>query len=68
MDPQDTAPDSWEQEDDVDSPAVDVASTFTGLNVNAPEFVPTFLQGGPSVPDGKFMWQRKKTQTRHFSK
>lgn len=69
MDPQDTAPDSWEQEDDVEATAVDVASTFAGLNVNAPEFVPTFLQGGPSVipvPDGKFMWQGKKHRLDSF--
>ncbi|XP_012694407.1 eukaryotic peptide chain release factor GTP-binding subunit ERF3A [Clupea harengus] len=51
MDPQDTAPDSWEQEDDVEAPAVDAEpqASFTGFNVNAAVFVPSFFQGGPSV-------------------
>uniref|UniRef100_W5MKW1 G1 to S phase transition 1, like n=1 Tax=Lepisosteus oculatus TaxID=7918 RepID=W5MKW1_LEPOC len=62
----DTAPDSWEQEDDVEAPAEEqLRAAFTGLNVNAKpfvpnvhaaEFVPAFLQTGPSdspdVADG----------------
>ncbi|XP_006637246.1 eukaryotic peptide chain release factor GTP-binding subunit ERF3A isoform X3 [Lepisosteus oculatus] len=58
MDPRDTAPDSWEQEDDVEAPAEEqLRAAFTGLNVNAKpfvpnvhaaEFVPAFLQTGPS--------------------
>uniref|UniRef100_A0A8C7VNT0 Tr-type G domain-containing protein n=2 Tax=Oncorhynchus mykiss TaxID=8022 RepID=A0A8C7VNT0_ONCMY len=63
----DAAPDSWEQEDDVEAP-VDgkLDSEFAALNVNAKpfvpninavEFVPSFFQKGPSEdPDsgGKF--------------
>lgn len=37
MDPRDTAPDSWEQEDDVDG---QLGPAFTTLNVNAKPFVP----------------------------
>ncbi|XP_028669940.1 eukaryotic peptide chain release factor GTP-binding subunit ERF3A isoform X1 [Erpetoichthys calabaricus] len=58
MDPRDTAPDSWEQEDEVEAPAdAQLQSAFTGLNVNAKpfvpnvhaaEFVPAFLQKGAS--------------------
>lgn len=67
MDPRDTAPDSWEQEDDGEA-AVDVElSAFSSLNVNAKpfvpninaaEFVPSFAQRGPTEnPDsgGKFV-------------
>lgn len=41
MDPTDTAPDSWEQEDDVEA-TLDgqLESAFTSLNVNAKPFVP----------------------------
>uniref|UniRef100_A0AAX7UP02 Tr-type G domain-containing protein n=1 Tax=Astatotilapia calliptera TaxID=8154 RepID=A0AAX7UP02_ASTCA len=41
MDPRDTAPDSWEQEDDVEA-TIDgqLESAFTTLNVNAKPFVP----------------------------
>lgn len=41
MDPRDTAPDSWEQEDDVEA-TIDgqLDSAFTALNVNAKPFVP----------------------------
>lgn len=57
MDSRDTAPDSWEQEDDVEATAeTELQSAFTGLNVNAPEFVPSFLSLGPaenSTSDGK---------------
>lgn len=67
MDPRDAAPDSWEQEDDVEVP-VDgkLDNEFAALNVNAKpfvpninavEFVPSFFQKGPSEdPDsgGKF--------------
>lgn len=59
MDPRDTAPDSWEQEDDVEA-TVDgqLDSAFTNLNVNAKpfvpnvhaaEFVPPFATRAPSV-------------------
>lgn len=48
MDLRDTAPDSWEQEDDVEATAdTELQSAFTGLNVNAPEFVPSFLSRDP---------------------
>lgn len=60
MDPRDTAPDSWElEEEDAEAPAVAAAaelpSAFAALNVNAkpfvpnvnaPVFVPSFLQAG----------------------
>lgn len=41
MDPRDTAPDSWEQEDDVEA-TIDgqLEPAFTNLNVNAKPFVP----------------------------
>lgn len=41
MEPRDTAPDSWEQEDDAEA-TVDgqLESAFTALNVNAKPFVP----------------------------
>lgn len=41
MDPRDTAPDSWEQEDDSEA-TLDgqLESAFTTLNVNAKPFVP----------------------------
>lgn len=57
MDPRDTAPDSWEQEDDGEAPVDQQLSGFTALNVNAKpfvpninaaEFVPSFAQKGPS--------------------
>lgn len=59
MDPRDTAPDSWEQEDDVEA-TVDgqLEPAFTNLNVNAKpfvpnvhaaEFVPPFAMRAPSV-------------------
>ncbi|TSK14673.1 Eukaryotic peptide chain release factor GTP-binding subunit ERF3A [Bagarius yarrelli] len=42
MDQRDSAPESWE-EDDVEAQAdTELQSAFTGLNVNAPEFVPSF--------------------------
>lgn len=67
MDPRDAAPDSWEQEDDVDA-TVDgpLQSALSDLNVNArqfvpninaAEFVPTFLVKKPSETpehDGMF--------------
>lgn len=54
MDP-DTAPDSWELEEDAEAPsaAAELPTAFAALNVNAkpfvpnpnaPVFVPTFLQ------------------------
>lgn len=59
MDPRDTAPDSWElEEEDAEAPAAAAAglpSAFAALNVNAkpfvpnvnaPVFVPSFLQTG----------------------
>lgn len=56
MDPRDTAPDSWELEDDTEATATaaGLPSAFAALNVNAkpfvpninaPVFVPSFLQG-----------------------
>lgn len=41
MDPRDTAPDSWEQEDDVEA-TIDgkLEEAFTAFNVNAKPFVP----------------------------
>lgn len=41
MDPRDTAPDSWEQEDDVEA-TIDgqLDSALNALNVNAKPFVP----------------------------
>lgn len=41
MDPRDTAPDSWEQEDDVEA-TIDgqLEPALTSLNVNAKPFVP----------------------------
>uniref|UniRef100_A0A8C9RP47 G1 to S phase transition 1 n=1 Tax=Scleropages formosus TaxID=113540 RepID=A0A8C9RP47_SCLFO len=63
MDSTDTAPDSWEQEDDVEAPAdAQLQSAFTALNVNAkpfvpnvnaPEFVPAFFQRGSSEESGR---------------
>uniref|UniRef100_A0AAY4C1Q1 Tr-type G domain-containing protein n=1 Tax=Denticeps clupeoides TaxID=299321 RepID=A0AAY4C1Q1_9TELE len=53
----DTAPDSWEQEDDVEAPVDVQLSGFTSLNVNAKpfvpnvnaaEFVPAFSSKGPA--------------------
>lgn len=57
MDPRDTAPDSWELEEDAEAPAAAAAAglptAFAALNVNAkpfvpnvnaPVFVPSFLQ------------------------
>lgn len=55
MDSRDTAPDSWELEEDGEAPApaAELPTAFAGLNVNAkpfvpnvnaPEFVPSFLQ------------------------
>lgn len=57
MDPRDTAPDSWELEEDAEAPAAaaGLPTAFAALNVNAkpfvpninaPVFVPSFLQGG----------------------
>lgn len=53
MDPRDTAPDSWEQEDDVEATidgqldpalmALNVNAKPFVPNVNAAEFVPTFV-------------------------
>lgn len=55
MDPRDTAPDSWELEEDAEAPAAaaGLPTAFAALNVNAkpfvpnvnaPVFVPSFLQ------------------------
>lgn len=55
MDPTDTAPDSWELEEDAEAPAAaaGLPTAFAALNVNAkpfvpnvnaPVFVPSFLQ------------------------
>uniref|UniRef100_A0A4W5JEE7 G1 to S phase transition 1 n=1 Tax=Hucho hucho TaxID=62062 RepID=A0A4W5JEE7_9TELE len=58
MDPRDTAPDSWEQEEDVKArDAAGLHSALAALNVNAKPFipnvdaavfVPTFLQSSPT--------------------
>ncbi|XP_029626013.1 eukaryotic peptide chain release factor GTP-binding subunit ERF3A [Salmo trutta] len=58
MDPRDAAPDSWEQEDDVEVPvdgkldnefaAINVNAKPFVPNINAVEFVPSFFQKGPS--------------------
>ncbi|XP_014035139.1 eukaryotic peptide chain release factor GTP-binding subunit ERF3A [Salmo salar] len=58
MDPRDTAPDSWEQEEDVKArAAAGLQSALAALNVNAKPFipnvdaavfVPTFLQSSPT--------------------
>nr|XP_057917564.1 eukaryotic peptide chain release factor GTP-binding subunit ERF3A [Doryrhamphus excisus] len=42
MDPKDTAPDSWELEEDAEAPATasDLPGAFAALNVNAKPFVP----------------------------
>jgi len=58
MDPRDAAPDSWEQEDDVDATADGpLQSALSDLNVNgiqfvpninAAEFVPAFVVKKPS--------------------
>lgn len=69
MDPGDTAPDSWEQEEDAEAPALaeELPVTFAALNVNAkpfvpnvnaPVFVPSFLQSSPvemPASDGRSM-------------
>lgn len=58
MDPRDTAPDSWEQEEDVKARATaGLQSALAALSVNAKPFipnvdaavfVPTFLQSSPT--------------------
>lgn len=67
MDPSDTAPDSWELEEDAEAPAAaaGLPTAFAALNVNAkpfvpnvnaPVFVPSFLQSGAaetSPSDGR---------------
>lgn len=52
MDQRDSAPESWEEEDDVEAQAdTELQSAFTGLNVNAPEFVPSFVpRASPQSP------------------
>ncbi|RCU36990.1 hypothetical protein DVA76_18040 [Acinetobacter baumannii] len=64
MDPRDTAPDSWELEEDAEAPAAaaGLPAAFAALNVNAkpfvpnvnaPVFVPSFLAAAePPAPDG----------------
>lgn len=67
MDTRDTAPDSWELEEDAEAPAAAAAglpSAFAALNVNAkpfvpnvnaPVFVPSFLQASAAetpAPEG----------------
>uniref|UniRef100_A0A672H012 G1 to S phase transition 1 n=1 Tax=Salarias fasciatus TaxID=181472 RepID=A0A672H012_SALFA len=68
MDPRDTAPDSWELEEDAEAPAAaaGLPAAFAALNVNAkpfvpnvnaPVFVPSFLQASAAeipAPDGEF--------------
>jgi len=78
MDPRDTAPDSWELEEDAEAPTAATAelpSAFSALNVNArpfvpnvnaPAFVPSFLQAnaedeppsaGGWTPDRQAGWK-----------
>uniref|UniRef100_A0A8C7ZQR4 G1 to S phase transition 1 n=1 Tax=Oryzias sinensis TaxID=183150 RepID=A0A8C7ZQR4_9TELE len=66
---QDTAPDSWELEEDGEAPApaAELQTAFAGLNVNAkpfvpnvnaPEFVPSFFQASAAempASDGEFV-------------
>lgn len=65
MDPRDTAPDSWEQEEDAEArAAAGLQSALAALNVNAKPFVPnvnaavfvpTFFQSSPTeipISDG----------------
>uniref|UniRef100_A0A8C4GRU3 G1 to S phase transition 1 n=1 Tax=Dicentrarchus labrax TaxID=13489 RepID=A0A8C4GRU3_DICLA len=68
MDPRDTAPDSWELEEDAEAPAAaaGLPTAFAALNVNAkpfvpnvnaPVFVPSFLQAtAMEVPASDGMW------------
>lgn len=69
MDPRDTAPDSWELEEDAEAPtaAAELPTAFAALNVNAkpfvpnvnaPVFVPSFLQTSAAekpLSDGRHM-------------
>lgn len=69
MDPRDTAPDSWELEEDAEAPgaAAGLQTAFAALNVNAKPFVPNvhaavFVPGvsqsdAPETPapDGRWM-------------
>uniref|UniRef100_A0A8C7ZJ47 G1 to S phase transition 1 n=1 Tax=Oryzias sinensis TaxID=183150 RepID=A0A8C7ZJ47_9TELE len=69
MDSRDTAPDSWELEEDGEAPApaAELQTAFAGLNVNAkpfvpnvnaPEFVPSFFQASAAempASDGEFV-------------
>uniref|UniRef100_A0A8C2YXH5 G1 to S phase transition 1 n=1 Tax=Cyclopterus lumpus TaxID=8103 RepID=A0A8C2YXH5_CYCLU len=66
MDPRDTAPDSWELEEDAEAPtaAAELPSAFAALNVNArpfvpnvnaPAFIPSFLQA-VEVPPSDGGW------------
>ncbi|MBN3287961.1 ERF3A factor, partial [Polyodon spathula] len=67
MDPRDTAPDSWEQEDDVEAPTdAQLQSALARLNVNAKpfvpnvhaaEFVPAFFADEPSENAGSGVCQ-----------
>lgn len=68
MDPTDTAPDSWELEEDAEAPAAaaELPTAFAALNVNAkpfvpnvnaPVFVPSFLQTSPvEMPASEGGW------------
>lgn len=69
MEPRDTAPDSWELEEDAEAPtaAAELPTAFAALNVNAkpfvpninaPVFVPSFLQTSAAetpLSDGRHM-------------
>ncbi|XP_062330055.1 eukaryotic peptide chain release factor GTP-binding subunit ERF3A isoform X3 [Osmerus eperlanus] len=76
MDSRDTAPDSWELEEDAEAPAAaELQSAFATLNVNATPFVPnvnavvfvpTFPQSSPaetSVSDGDAPVENGGTET-----
>ncbi|KAK3529695.1 hypothetical protein QTP70_033671 [Hemibagrus guttatus] len=43
MDQRDSAPESWEEDDVEAQTDTELQSAFIGLNVNAPEFVPSFV-------------------------
>nr|XP_023677580.1 eukaryotic peptide chain release factor GTP-binding subunit ERF3A-like [Paramormyrops kingsleyae] len=54
MEPIDSAPDSWEQEDDSEAPVdVPLRAALGALNVHAAEFVPGFRQMVPTEEPGR---------------
>lgn len=64
MDQRDSAPESWE-EDDVEAQAdTELQSAFTSLNVNAPEFVPSFVPRASPHSTGSHGKPTPTTRTR----